>query len=73
MDGDGLSPCGHLEADLIGELGGNAVAAPPLDLLDVEFGEDGGHPERLTTSAGEWPAFRSLGDGRLLVPAELGH
>ena len=44
VDGDALSPRGHLESDLVFDSVGDAVSAAPLDLFDVEVGEDGGHP-----------------------------
>ena len=77
MDGDGFAPSADFEADFVGELGGDAVAAPPFDLLDIELGEDRCHPKRLTTSAGQGPALEGivcgLGDGCLLVAADLSH
>ena len=78
VDGDGLAPSGDFEAHLVFELGGNAFAAPPSDLLNVEFGEDDGHPERLTTSAGQRPVFERTVDGFddgccFFVAAQLRH
>ena len=74
MDRDGLASSGDVEADLVFELGGDPFAAEPLDLLDVEFGEELATP-KATTSAGQWPLQgRHRGRGeRGLHPSELGH
>ncbi len=77
MDRDGLASSGDVEADLVFELGGDPFAAPPLDLFDIDLGKDAGHPERLTTSAGQGSTFKSvirgLGERCRFVPSELGH
>ena len=46
MNGDGLASSGDLEANFELELGGNTFVAPPPDLLDIELGEDDGHPKK---------------------------
>ena len=59
------------------EPGGHAITAEAPDLLDVELGEDGGHPKRLTTSAGQRSTLQglvgSLDEGCCLHASEEGH
>src|ERR1039457_5487805 len=55
VNGDVLASSGDFESDLVLDPRRDAVATEPLDLLDVEVGQDGGHPKRLTTHPGYLP------------------
>jgi hypothetical protein len=53
VNGDALAPRRRLETDLVLELGRDTVPEEPLYFLDIEIRDHGGHPARLTTSAGQ--------------------
>ncbi len=48
-------------------LAGHPVAAPPPDFFDIKLGEDDGHPERLTTSAGQRSAFEGSSEASAMA------